>query len=110
MESSFRKDDVTLLLKDLTGRLTPLPTEVRERRIKTGTHYSEMLPLEYRPSEKYIRTYEAALDVFGQSTADAAAAVSEKIYRKKGIAHFIFILYSPTFLTKIIYIHDIILL
>ena len=84
MESSFRKDDVTLLLKDLTGQLTPLPTEVRERRIQTGTHYSEMLPLEYRPTEKYIRTYEAALDVFGQSTADAVAEVSERIFRKKG--------------------------
>lgn len=84
MESSFRKEDVTLLLKDLTGRMTPLPTEVRERRIQSGTHYSEMLPLEYRPSDKYIRTYENALEVFGQSTADAVAEVSEKIRRKKG--------------------------
>lgn len=84
MNSSFLEEDVTLLLKDITGLVKPLPTEEREKRIQSGTHYSEMLPLEYRPTEDYIRIYEASLEVFGQNTADAIARVSDKIVREKG--------------------------
>ena len=64
--------------------VAPLPTEEREKRIQSGTHYSEMLPLEYRPTEDYIRIYEASLEIFGQNTADAIARVSDKIVREKG--------------------------
>ncbi len=84
MNSSFLEEDVTLLLKDITGLVAPLPTEEREKRIQSGTHYSEMLPLEYRPTEDYIRIYEASLEIFGQNTADAIARVSDKIIREKG--------------------------
>ena len=84
MESSFLKDDVTLLLKDITGLVEPLPTEERERKIQSGTHYSEMLPLEYRPTKEYLRVYEESLEIFGQNTADAIARVSDKIVRTKG--------------------------
>ena len=84
MESSFLKDDVTLLLKDITGLIQPLPTNEREQNIQSGTHYSEMLPLEYRPSKDYIRIYEQSLKVFGQTTADAVARVSDKIANLKG--------------------------
>ena len=84
MNSSFLEEDVTLLLKDITGLVAPLPTEEREKRIQSGTHYSEMLPLEYRPTEDYIRIYEASLEIFGQNTADAIARVSDKIVREKG--------------------------
>lgn len=84
MDSSFLKEDVTLLLKDITGLVEPLPTEEREKRIQSGTHYSEMLPLEYRPTEDYIRIYEDSLEIFGQNTADAIARVSDKIVKIKG--------------------------
>ena len=84
MESSFLKDDVTLLLKDITGLVEPLPTAEREKKIQSGIHYSEMLPLEYRPSDKYIRIYEESLKVFGQTTADAVGRVSDKIVSLKG--------------------------
>ena len=84
MESSFLKDDVILLLKDITGLVNPLPTAEREKRIQGGTHYSEMLPLEYKPTADYIRIYEKALEVFGQTTADAVARVSDKIAKSKG--------------------------
>lgn len=84
MKSSFLAEDVTLLLKDITGCIEALPTAERERRIQTGTHYSEMLPLEYRPSEEYICAYENALRVFGRSTAEAVMQVSDRIVRRKG--------------------------
>ena len=84
MDSSYRKDDVILLLKDITGLIEPLPTAERERFIQSGIHYSEMLPLEYKPSDDYIRIYENSLDVFGQITADAVARVADKIVKTKG--------------------------
>ncbi len=84
MDSGFLKDDVILLLKDITGLVEPLPTAEREKRIQSGTHYSEMLPLEYRPTNDYIRIYEESLRVFGQNTADAVCRVSDKIVQEKG--------------------------
>ena len=84
MQSSFLDKDVILLLKDITGMVDPLPTSEREKRIQNGTHYSEMLPLEYKPSDDYIKIYEKALKDFGQSTADAVARVSDRIVNEKG--------------------------
>lgn len=84
MRSSYKKDDVKLLLKDITGIVQPLATEEREKRIQTGTHYCEMLPLEYKPSAAYLEIYGTALRLYGQETADAVARVSEKIVQEKG--------------------------
>ena len=50
MRSTFRPEDVELLLKDITGLVEPLPSNIRERHIQNGVHYCEMLPLEYKPS------------------------------------------------------------
>lgn len=84
MRSSYRKEDVTLLLKDITGLLEPQPTEERERMIQAGRHYSEMLPLEYVPSEAYIAAYRAALDTCSQATAEAVGILADKIMAEKG--------------------------
>ena len=84
MKSSFHPEDVQLLLKDITGQLDPLPTQEREKRIQAGTHYSEMLPLEYYPTPAYISLYESSLEQFGQSTADAVARLAGRILREKG--------------------------
>ena len=84
MNSSFKPEDVTLLLKDISGAIDPLPTIEREKKIQNGTHYSEMLPLEYRPSEEYVHIYEQSLRLFGQSTADAVARVAERIISQRG--------------------------
>lgn len=84
MKSSYPKEDVCLLLKDITGLVEPLPASVREKKIQSGTHYCEMLPLEYRPSPQYMETYSNALTHYAQATADAAAMLAEKLYQKKG--------------------------
>jgi hypothetical protein len=81
---TFRPADVTLLLSDITGLLEPKPTEEREKLIQSGIHYAEMLPLEYRPSERYLAEYSRALENFAGETADAVARVSGKIYALKG--------------------------
>jgi hypothetical protein len=83
MRSSYKKEDVTLLLKDITGFVEPLPTQAREAFIQQGVHYCEMLPLEYQPSPKYLSEYENALQMNAVKTAEAVVCVSEKIYREK---------------------------
>ncbi|MDR3165357.1 MAG: cysteine protease StiP family protein [Synergistaceae bacterium] len=81
---TFHPEDVTLLLNDITGLLEPKSTEEREKLIQSGVHYSEMLPLEYRPSERYLAEYSRALDSFAGETADAVVGAAEKIYARKG--------------------------
>ncbi len=84
MRTSYSAEEVTLLLKDITGLVEPLPAEVREKRIQSGVHYSEMLPLEYRPTEKYMRTYEAALEHCAEPTARSVCVLAEKLLALHG--------------------------
>ncbi len=86
MKSSYKKEDVTLLLKDITGLLQPEATEERERQIQAGRHYSEMLPLEYVPSEEYMRAYYAALESCAGATAAAVGVLADRIIKEKGRA------------------------
>ncbi len=84
MFSTYHAEDVTILLKDITGMVEPMGTRQREDLIQQGHHYSEMLPIEYEPTEKYLSAYYDAIKRYAKITARAVAAVSEKIYRQKG--------------------------
>ena len=84
MFGTYRKDDVTVLLKDITGLVAPLPTKERERLIQSGVHYSAMLPVEYEPTEEYMRVYNEALRNFAPLTAAATVAAAKKILAAKG--------------------------
>ena len=84
MKSTYKSGEVEILLKDVTGLVEPLGTEEREQKIQAGTHYCEMLPLEYKPSLNYMEAYRAAMEGFGRTTALAVGVVAEKIYGAKG--------------------------
>ena len=84
MFGTYKRDDVTILLKDITGLVEPLGTREREVNIQRGVHYSEMLPIEYTPSPAYLAAYQDALDRYAAMTADAVAAVAEQIWQAKG--------------------------
>lgn len=84
MRSSYSKDDVILLLKDITGLVEPQSTEERERQIQAGRHYCEMLPIEYVPSSKYMEVYEEALRNYSKPTAKAIGVLADKVIREKG--------------------------
>ena len=83
MRSSYSRQDVELLLKDITGQIKPMEARERERAIQSGIHYSELLPAEYRPTEVYMRLYREALALHAEKTARAAALLAEKIWRKR---------------------------
>lgn len=84
MRSSYKEEDVCLLLKDITGLVDPLPTKEREKLIQSGCHYCEMLPIEYVPTEQYMNVYEEALKQYAKPTALAVGRLADKIIRKKG--------------------------
>lgn len=84
MRTSYKEEDVCLLLKDITGIVAPQPTKERERLIQSGTHYCEMLPIEYTPSVLYLQTYRDALDKNAQATAAAIGVLADKIIAQKG--------------------------
>ncbi len=84
MRSSYSEDDVIFLLKDITGLVRPLPAEEREKMIQSGKHYSEMLPIEYVPTEEYMRVYRETLKIQAKPTALAVGILADRIIRKKG--------------------------
>lgn len=83
MLGTYQTKDVTLLLKDITGLVTPLSTAEREKMIQSGTHYSEMLPLEYEPSNEYRNAYLSAVKNYSDMTAQAVMSVARKIWIKR---------------------------
>ena len=84
MRSSYSEEDVILLLKDITGLVSPQSTEEREKLIQSGKHYSEMLPIEYVPTEKYMKVYYEALESYSKTVAEAVGKLSDKIIENKG--------------------------
>ncbi|NBH13351.1 hypothetical protein D3Z36_03965 [Lachnospiraceae bacterium] len=84
MRSSYKEDDVILLLKDITGLVKPQSTQERERLIQSGKHYCEMLPIEYVPSETYMRVYQEALKNYAAPTARAVCSLGDLAVRQRG--------------------------
>lgn len=84
MRSSYKEEDVILLLKDITGMVEPQPTKEREMLIQSGRHYCEMLPIEYVPTKQYMRVYQEALQMYAAPTAEATACLAQKIVRNRG--------------------------
>jgi hypothetical protein len=80
---SYDPADVTFLLKDLGDVVIERPTEEREELIQTGTHYAEMLPVEYQPPAEYVQLFEAALDRSAHRLAVAVGVVAELIRAAK---------------------------
>lgn len=84
MRTSLSAEDCKLLLKDVTGRISPMNAEERQKLLYKGVHYCELLPEEYAPGEEYIRLYEAGLKAWGGQTALAVRSVAEQILKRKG--------------------------
>ena len=83
MFSTYKTDDVTILLKDISGLVNPQSTQEREKLIQSGKHYSEMLPIEYEPSTEYLKTYYNALYRYSTITAEAVGNVADWVYADK---------------------------
>jgi hypothetical protein len=80
---SYDPADVTFLLKDLGTLSIERGTEEREELIQTGTHYAEMLPVEYQPAPAYVELFEQALARSARRIAVAVGVVTEQLLAEK---------------------------
>ncbi|MGD6830737.1 cysteine protease StiP family protein [Sutcliffiella halmapala] len=81
---SYPEEDVTFLLKDLSNVKIERSTIERESAIQKGVHYSEMLPIEYKPSQQYINLFSTSLEETKEKIALYVAIVAEQIISEKG--------------------------
>ena len=59
---SYKGEDVVFLLKDISNLIEEQDNIARETAIQGGVHYSEMLPIEYTPSEEYMDLFYKSLE------------------------------------------------
>ncbi|WP_407310807.1 cysteine protease StiP family protein [Desulfosporosinus sp. SB140] len=81
---SYRPQDVIFLLKNLNGLIQETDLKLRERMIQSGGHYSEMLPVEYQPSQDYMELFYRSLGENAFKVAEAVGTVAEIIFRRNG--------------------------
>ena len=81
VNTTYKKEDVIILLQDVENKVPILDTKEREKLNQSGVHYSEMLPLEYKPTEEYMRIYNETLNELSEYTSVALSILAEKIYK-----------------------------
>lgn len=81
---SYSEEDVKFLLKDLSDIQLEGSAESREKRIQSGEHYSETLPIEYHPPREYLELFHDTLHDYKAIVAHHVGIVAEQIYRNKG--------------------------
>jgi hypothetical protein len=86
---SYKSDDVIFLLQDISNYVLETKTEEREKYIQSGTHYSEMLPVEYQPTDEYVSLFHQTLTLYSRRIAIAAGLVAEQIVHKTGLDHLV---------------------
>ena len=91
VKTSYTGTDVLALLQDVRGKVPVLDTEEREKLNQSGVHYSEMLPVEYAPSEEYLKLYWETLISQGMETAQSVVNLAEKIVLKQGLNNIVLV-------------------
>lgn len=82
--STYKKEDVVFLLKDISKLILEENNNDREIKAQNGGHYSQMLPIEKGVSEKYLNLYKNQLENNKEKLAYAIGIMSEKIISKNG--------------------------
>ena len=81
---SYNPKDVIFLLKNLNGLIAETDLQTREEKIQAGGHYSEMLPLEYKPTKEYLELFHDTLCHSAIKVAEAVRVVAELIIERNG--------------------------
>lgn len=85
---SYRADEVTWLLTDLSHVELEAPTAEREREIQSGrAHYAESLPIEFQPDPAYYDLFHASVRDSAARIAHAVGVVSEILLAERGGEH-----------------------
>lgn len=80
VRGSYPPGDVTFLLTDISDRIVEQPVESREAWLQSGVaHYSETLPVEYRPSAEYLALFHELLAAQSHEIALLTAVLGERL-------------------------------
>ncbi|MDI7742406.1 cysteine protease StiP family protein [Lysinibacillus fusiformis] len=88
---SYREEDVIFLLRDISNFEIERKSEEREKLIQSGTHYSEMLPVEYQPTDEYLNLFHNTLEQYSKRVAIAVGVVAEQIKEKNGLENLVLV-------------------
>ncbi|WP_155593476.1 cysteine protease StiP family protein [Lysinibacillus cavernae] len=88
---SYAPDDVIFLLRDIGHVFLEMDNEKREQLIQSGTHYSEMLPVEFQPSDTYMNLFYKTLDAYAEKIALAVGVVAEQMIKNRGLENLILV-------------------
>ena len=83
IKGSYSDEDVIFLLQDISPYVAEIATPEREVLIQNGTHYSEMLPVEYQPTAEYIALFKETLQESADRIALSVGIVAEQIIASK---------------------------
>ncbi len=82
---SYRPDEVSWLLKDLSAVSLEADTASREQRIQSGrAHYAESLPIEFQPDEAYQQLFATVLADSAARLASAVGLVTDLVLAERG--------------------------
>lgn len=84
VKSSYSKEDITFLLKDLSDVQIESSVESREQLFQTGSHYSETLPIENRPTSEYTELYQQAMQDSADHIAQLVGVLCRRVRRYAG--------------------------
>jgi hypothetical protein len=81
VKTSYKPEDITFLLKDLSSVEIESSVEAREKSFQHGSHYAESLPIEYRPSIAYTELYHQALKESADRVALLVGVLTKRVRR-----------------------------
>ena len=84
VKTSYPKEDITFLLKDVSEEFVESTLEEREKAVQTGAHYAERLPMEYRPSDEYTDLYHETVVKTKKQLAYLVGLVTRRIFMNAG--------------------------
>lgn len=81
---SYNPKDAIFLLKNLNGLMVETDLQTREKNMQSGGHYSEMLPIEYEPTQEYLDLFHLTLQESASKVAEGVGIVAESILKRNG--------------------------
>ena len=83
MKSTYKKEDVEILLDDLTGKIKELTNKEKNELIYTGKNPNTLLLKEYEMSETYLKLCKNLGKKYIKQTAIAVGKLAEQLYKYK---------------------------
>lgn len=84
MKSSYKDEDVTLLLNDVTGKVKPVSQEERNRRVEAGEYVRSIIIEEYKVSKEYTKIVLDNMEKYLDKMVEVVGILSENLYELKG--------------------------